>query len=416
MKADIITIGDEILIGQITDTNSQWIAEQLNLVGFEIRQITTVGDDKLQIKKILNDISAQTDLVIITGGLGPTEDDITKETLTEYFNTDLKLNKDVLSDVKEFVQSKGFSLNERNIKQAEVPANCKIIRNENGTAPGMWFEKNNTVFISLPAVPFEMKELVKTKVLPLLGQKMTTSNVIHKTVLTYGIPESSLAELLSDWEKNLHEKIKLAYLPSPERIRLRFSMVCKEKDKALKIINAEIEKLKKIIGKAIFGYGDYFLQDATGKILKDRKSTLSVAESCTSGNVARLITSVPGSSEYFKGGIVAYSNEIKNKFLNVPEVLIKKYGAVSKEVVEAMVKGQKESFKTDYAVAISGIAGPGGGTPDKPVGTTWIAVAGDEGIISKKYTFGKMRDVNVRFASSKALDMLRKYISGYYFN
>ncbi len=414
MKADIITIGDEILIGQITDTNSQWIAEQLNLAGFEIRQITTVADDKQHIMNVLDEVSAFTDLVIMTGGLGPTEDDLTKETLVEYFDTELKLNEDVLSDVKEFVLSKGFQLNERNVKQAEVPENCKVLRNKNGTAAGMWFEKNNTVYISLPAVPFEMKELVRRQVLPVLEKEMQTPNVIHKTVLTYGIPESSLAELLSDWEQNLHEKIKLAYLPSPERIRLRFSMVCKEKEKPLKIIDSEIEKLKKIIGEAIFGFGDSFLQDAVGIILRDRKATLSVAESCTSGNVSRLITSVPGSSDYFKGGIVAYSNEIKNKQLNVSQTLLDDFGAVSKEVVEAMAVGQRELFQTDYSIAISGIAGPGGGTEEKPVGTTWIAVADKDNIIAKKYTFGKMRDVNVRFASAKALDMLRKYILGYY--
>ncbi len=414
MKADIITIGDEILIGQITDTNSQWIAEQMNLSGFEIRQITTVSDDKQHIMNVLDEVSPYTDLVVMTGGLGPTEDDITKETLAEYFDTELKLNEDVLSDVKEFVLSKGFQLNERNIKQAEVPINCKILRNYNGTAAGMWFEKNNTVYISLPAVPFEMKELVRSQVLPVLEKNMQTSNVIHKTVLTYGIPESSLAEILSDWEQNLHEKIKLAYLPSPERIRIRFSLVCKEKEKPLKIIDSEIEKLKKIIGEAIFGYGDSFLQDAIGLILNERKESLSVAESCTSGNVSRLITSVPGSSDYFKGGIVAYSNEIKNKQLNVPQTLLDNFGAVSKEVVESMAIGQRELFKTDYAIAISGIAGPGGGTDDKPVGTTWIAICSKNGVLSNKYTFGKMRDVNVRFASSKSLDMLRKYILGYY--
>lgn len=414
MKADIITIGDELLIGQITDTNSQWIGEKLNLAGFEIRQITSISDEKKHIVNTLDEVSKYADIIVITGGLGPTEDDLTKETLAEYFNFELKLNEDVLQDVKDFVHTKGFDLNERNVKQAEVPVGCKVLRNKNGTAPGMWFEKDNTIFISLPAVPFEMKELMERQVLPKLKEVTQTPNVIHKTVLTYGIPESTLAELLSDWEQNINKNIKLAYLPSPERIRLRFSMICENKDKCNAIIEDEIENLKKIIGKSIFGYGDIFLEEAVGKLLKEKGATLSVAESCTAGNVSRLIASIPGSSEYFKGGVVSYSNEIKNKQLKVPQSLLDNFGAVSKEVVEAMAKGQRQLFNTDYSVAISGIAGPGGGTEEKPVGTTWIAVASEDGVISKKYTFGKRRLLNVRFASAKALDMLRKYILGYY--
>ncbi len=414
MNADIITIGDEILIGQITDTNSQWIAEKLNSAGFNIRQITSTGDDKEQIFNLLNEVSDKSDLIILTGGLGPTEDDITKETLADYFNTRLVLNEEILNDVKSFVESKGFVLNERNRKQAEVPESCKLIRNLYGTAPAMWFEKDNTVFISLPAVPFEMKAIMSNSVMAMLKKRFQTSFVVHKTVLTYGFPEAGLAELLSDWERNLDKKIKLAYLPSPERIRLRLSIICKDKKKAEKLIDFEILKLNKIIGKAIFGYGDLFLQNIIGQILKSEKKSVSVAESCTGGKIAHLITSVEGSSEYFKGGIIAYSNEIKINQLNVPEDVIERYGAVSKEVVEFMVKGQREKFNTDFAVAVSGIAGPGGGTVEKPVGTTWIAVANKNKVITKKYTFGKMRDVNIRIAASKALDMLRKFMSGYY--
>jgi len=414
MNADIITIGDEILIGQITDTNSQWIAEKLNSAGFNIRQITSVGDDKDQIFNILNEVSNKSDLVIITGGLGPTEDDITKQTLADYFETNLVISNKILNDIKSFVETRGLDLNERNRKQAEVPESCKLIRNFNGTAPAMWFEKDNTVYISLPAVPFEMKALVSKSIMPLLKKHFQTPFVVHKTVLTYGLPESGLAEILSDWESNLDEKIKLAYLPSPERIRLRLSIICKDKEKAEKLINYEILKLQKIIGEAIFGYGDLFLQDIIGQILKNNKETVSVAESCTGGKISHLITSVEGSSEYFKGGIIAYSNEIKINQLNVSEEVIEQYGAVSKEVVEFMARGQREKFNTDYAVAVSGIAGPGGGTSDKPVGTTWIAVASNKKIIAKKYTFGKMRDINIRIAASKALDMLRKFMSGYY--
>ncbi len=410
MKADIITIGDEILIGQITDTNSVFIAEHLNNAGFEIRQITSVSDKKEHIVNILDEVSEFTDVVIITGGLGPTEDDLTKETLAEYFGSRLVLDKDVLEDVKKFVKNKGFSLNERNIKQAEVPENCKIIRNKNGTAAGMWFEKDNTVYISMPAVPFEMKEMFETNVLPLLKQKFLLPKVVHRNVLTYGFPESSLAEILSDWEGNLHPKISLAYLPSPERIRLRLSMICESEEKAEDILDAEVEKLKDIIGENIFGYGDMFLQDAIAEILKKSNLTVSTAESCTSGNIARLITSVPGSSAYFKGGIAAYSNEVKTNLLKVSEEILEKHGAVSKEVVEQMVRGQLELFKTDFGVAVSGIAGPDGGTEEKPVGTTWIAVGNKDKIIAKKYTFGTRRLLNVRFASARALDNLRKFM------
>ncbi|NPA66998.1 MAG: competence/damage-inducible protein A [Chlorobi bacterium] len=412
MKADIITVGDEILIGQITDTNSVFIAEKLNDAGFEIRQITSVSDKKEHIKLILNQVSQHTDLVIITGGLGPTADDITKETLVEYFETRLVPNAEVLEDVKKFLKSKGFELNERNVKQAEVPENCRIIRNKNGTAAGMMFEKNNTVYISVPAVPFEMKEMFETSVLPLLKKRFKTPSVIHRNILTYGYFESDLAEKLSDFEKNMHPNVSLAYLPSPERIRLRLSITSEDAEKAKKILDTETEKIEKEISDAVFGYGDIFLQDAVAGILKEKKQTVSTAESCTSGNIARLITSVPGSSAYFKGGIAAYSNEVKMSLLNVSEATLDKYGAVSEEVVKEMLKGLLDLMKTDYGIAVSGIAGPDGGTPEKPVGTTWIAAGNKEKIIAKKYIFGNRRLLNVRFASARALDNLRRFILG----
>ncbi len=413
MKADIITIGDEILIGQIVDTNSAFIAEKLNDTGFKIRQITSVSDSKEHIIQVLDEVIKHTDLVIITGGLGPTKDDITKQTLAKYFNTKLTLNEDVLEDVKRFVKSKGFGLNESNMKQAEVPENCKIIRNKNGTAAGMWFEKDNTIVISMPAVPFEMKEMFSNSVLPLLQEKFNLPKIIHKNILTYGYFESDLSEKLSSWEHNLPEKIRLAYLPSPERIRLRLSMICENEEKARNILEKEIAELEKIIGQEIFGYGDIFLQDALSEILKKRQTTISTAESCTSGNIARLITSVSGSSAYFKGGIAAYSNEVKTKLLGVSEETLEKYGAVSKEVVEQMVKGQLELLGTEYGIAVSGIAGPDGGTEEKPVGTTWIAVGNKDNIIARKYTFGNRRLLNVRFASARALDNLRRFLLNY---
>lgn len=415
MKADIITIGDEILIGQITDTNSTYIAEKLNDTGFKIRQITSVSDNEEHIIQVLDEIIEFTDLVVITGGLGPTKDDITKQTLAKYFNTELILNEDVLEDVKRFVKSKGFGLNDSNIKQAEVPKNCKIIRNKNGTAAGMWFEKNNTVVISMPAVPFEMKEMFSDSVMPLIQERFKLPYVIHKNILTYGYFESDLSEKLSDWEKKLHSKISLAYLPSPERIRLRLSIICEDKRKGEDILKQEVSNLKNIIKEEIFGYGNIFLQDAISEIAKEKRITISTAESCTSGNIARLISSVPGSSAYFKGGIVAYSNDIKIKLLKVSEETLENYGAVSKEVVEQMVRAQLELLGTDYGIAVSGIAGPDGGTDEKPVGTTWIAVGNKNKIAARKYTFGKRRLLNVRFASSRALDNLRRFILGYDF-
>jgi len=415
MKADIITIGDEILIGQITDTNSVFIAEKLNNSGFEIRQITSVSDNKEHIITVLDEVSKYTDLVVITGGLGPTEDDLTKQTLADYFGSKLILNEDVLEDVKQFVRNKGFTLNERNIKQAEVPEKCKIIRNKNGTAAGMWFEKNKTVFVSMPAVPFEMKEMFTISVLPLLKEKFKLPEIIHRNIITYGYSESSLAEKLEKWEQNLNSKISLAYLPSPERIRLRLSMICDTKKKAKIILDKEVEQLHKLIGENIFGYGDIFLQDSLSEILINKKATVSTAESCTSGNIARLITSVSGSSAYFKGGIVAYSNEVKTSLLNVSEEILEKHGAVSKEVVEQMVRGQLKLFGTDFGIAVSGIAGPDGGTDEKPVGTTWIAIGNKNKIIARKYTFGTRRLLNVRFASARAMDNLRRFILGYHF-
>ncbi len=415
MKADIITIGDEILIGQITDTNSQFIAEQLNLIGFEIRQISSIADEEKHILSLLDEITPHTDLVLITGGLGPTEDDKTKESLAKYFNAKLVRDDAVLNDVKTFVEGKGFVMNERNCKQAEVPDNCRVIRNKNGTAPGMWFKKNKTVYISMPAVPFEMKEMLLTSVLPLLQRQFHLPEVVHENILTFGYPESELAEILNEWERSLPASVKLAYLPSPERIRLRLSTVSSDRKQSEKILSRAVKTLKNIIGESIFGYGDRYLQDALHDLLIEKKYTVSTAESCTGGKIASLLTSVSGSSAYFKGGLVAYSNEVKRSLLHVPQSVLDTYGAVSKQTVEYMLKGQLDLFGTDYGIAVSGIAGPTGGTADKPVGTTWIAVGNKEKIIAKKYMFGNRRLIAVRLASARAMDNLRRFILGFDF-
>ena len=416
ITAALLSVGDEILIGQITDTNAVFLAEQLTLKGVQVNEMQTVGDSRRQIFDALDCSLQKNDIVLLTGGLGPTDDDLTKAVLAEYFNTNLILNEDVLADVEGFIRSRGFQVNERNRKQALVPEACKVIRNDNGTAPGMWFEHKGSVVVSMPAVPFEMKEMFSEKVLPLLAQHFDFPSIVHRTVLTHGIAESHMAQMLEDFEAALHKDVKLAYLPSPERLRLRFSIGGKSKQQAEEILEAEIHKLKKIIGKAIYGEGNYFLEQTVFELLKERKATLATAESCTGGSIAAKITSVPGSSQVFLGGTVAYSNQVKTEHLKVPEALIEKHGAVSREVVEAMAKGALNVFGSDYSIAVSGIAGPDGGPDEKPVGTVWIAVAGNDKLFSKKYIFGKRRNINIQRASAKALDMLRKFILDFYKN
>lgn len=414
ISAALLSVGDEILIGQITDTNAVFLAEQLTLKGVQVNEMQTVGDSRRQIFDALDCALRRNDIVLLTGGLGPTDDDLTKAVLSEYFNTQLVLNKEVLADVEGFILSRGFQVNERNRKQALVPEKCKVIRNSNGTAPGMWFEHKGSVVVSMPAVPFEMKEMFSDKVLPLLEQHFDFPSIVHRTILTHGIAESRLAEMLEDFEAALHKDVKLAYLPSPERLRLRLSLWGKSKEKGEEILENEIRKLKKIIGKAIYGEGNYFLEQTVFKLLKERNATLATGESCTGGSISAKITSLPGSSQVFLGGTVAYSNQVKSEHLNVPESLIEKHGAVSQEVVEAMAEGALERFGSDYSIAVSGIAGPEGGTQEKPVGTVWIAVAGKNKLFSKKYTFGKRRNINIQRASAKALDMLRKFILDFY--
>ncbi len=410
MKTDIITIGDEILIGQVVDTNSAWIADEMTKIGTDIRQITSISDSKQHIFDCLNESKNDVDLVLITGGLGPTNDDITKETLAEYFDTELITDKDVLEDVTNFITSKGFKLNEQNIKQAEVPANCKRIRNTNGTAAGMWFESGGRVVISMPAVPFEMKEMMQKSVIPLIKNHFILRSIVQKTVQTYGLPEAMLAEKIANWENNLPPKMKLAYLPSPERIRLRLTCMSDDKQKGEEQINNQIESLKNIIGKYIFGIGDIFLHEEIGNILRELGKKVTTAESCTGGNIARLIVSIPNNSDYFDGGLVAYSNSVKNKLLGVKQTTLDNYGAVSRQTVKEMAFGAIKMFGVDYAIAVSGIAGPGGATEGKPVGTTWIAVANKDKVWAKKFTFGNRRAINIRRATSTALNMLRLFI------
>ncbi|MCF6242277.1 MAG: competence/damage-inducible protein A [Bacteroidales bacterium] len=409
MTAEIITIGDELLIGQIVDTNSAWMGEQLSLTGIKVHQISSISDNEEHILQALSEAEKRVDLVLITGGLGPTKDDITKKTLCKYFDTNLVMHEDILEKIKDFFDRRGFKMLEVNKQQAALPENCTIIPNPVGTASGMWFEKNNTVFVSMPGIPHEMKRIMIDGVLPKLKKEFDLPVIIHRTVLTYGVIESELSDLLEDFEKNLPQGMKLAYLPSLERLRLRLSITGTNRTELEKLLDEQVSNLKKYLGNKVFGYEDSSLQEAIGILLKDKGQTVAIAESCTGGNIAHLITSISGSSEYFKGSVIAYDNSIKQTVLKVSEQNLIKHGAVSKEVVEQMALSVQKLMKTDFAIATSGIAGPTGGTGEKPVGTTWIAVAVPSGeVFAKKYVFGTQRSQNIRRASAVALNNLRK--------
>lgn len=411
MKAEIITIGDEILIGQIVDTNSAWMGQQLNLLGIEVYQVTSVHDDRKHILKALAEAEQNSDMVLITGGLGPTKDDITKKTLCEYFNTKLVFHPEVLEHVRSLLSSRNVVINKLNQDQALLPENCTVLHNSAGTASGMWFERNNTIFVSMPGVPFEMEAIMTEEVFPRLKKLGITQSIVHKTVLTIGIPESMLAERLERWEDSLPEFVKLAYLPSPMMVKLRLSGYGTD-DAAIKAeIDKQVKELLTIIPEAVYGFDNDNMGIALGRMLMAEGKTMATAESCTGGSIAQFITSNSGSSAYFKGGVVAYSNEVKINLLGVPSELIKTVGAVSQEVAEAMALGAQKVLGVDYTVATTGIAGPDGGTDEKPVGTVWIAVAGPSGVSSKKYIFKHNRERNIIRTTHTALNMLRVLIN-----
>ena len=410
MKTEIITIGDEILIGQIVDTNSAWMAEQLNLNGIEVYQITSVHDNHAHIVKALADAEKNADLVLITGGLGPTKDDITKNCLCEYFNTELVFYPEIFEHVRSLLSSRNVTINQLNRDQALLPTSCTILNNSAGTASGMWFEKNGTIFISMPGVPFEMEAIMTEEVFPRLIKLGIMQSIVHKTILTYGLAESMLAEMIEGWESGLPEYIKLAYLPSAMMVRLRLSAYGTDKGMLEANINQQVKELQNIIPEYIFGFDDDNLALIIGRMLIKSSQTLAVAESCTGGNIAHFITSNSGSSAYFKGGVVAYSNEIKSKLLEVPSEMIDTYGAVSQQVAESMAIGAQKVLNADFSIATTGIAGPDGGTAEKPVGTVWIAVAGPSGVESEKFIFRHNRERNIIRSTQSALDLLRKHI------
>ena len=411
ITAEIITIGDELLIGQVVDTNSAFIARELDRIGISVYQITSVSDEREHILTTLEEASRRVQLVLTTGGLGPTKDDITKNVLAEYTDDQLVFHGETLRNLEAMMATRGGTMNPLMIKQAEIPSRCTVIPNSAGTAPGMWFEKDGVVYIAMPGVPFEMKTMMQYEVLPRLRKRFKTGNILHRTLLVSGIPESALALRIEDWENSLPPQIKLAYLPGGGMIRLRLSTAGEDMQEMTDITEKEIEKLKLILAKQILSEIDEQIEDIVARMLKERGQTVATAESCTGGNIARILTSISGSSAYFKGSVVAYSNEIKENILSVNPRDIQQHGAVSEEVVTQMAANAQKLMKTDYAIATSGIAGPTGGTPNKPVGYIWIAVASSSQTIAKLLNCGNNRENNIQRTTTAALNLLIDFIS-----
>jgi len=407
MIAEIITIGDELLVGQVVNTNASWMAQQLNLAGIGVSRIVTIQDAEDEIISALDEALSRADIILMTGGLGPTNDDITKHTLCEYFNTRLILHEPTYRNIKTFFTLHGYTLTERNRQQAELPESCIPIPNDSGTAPGMMFEKDGSTIISMPGVPFEMKSIMEKSVIPLLVKKGNNHFKVHRTVITHGVGESFLAEKINDWEHMLPENIKLAYLPSPGIVRLRLSGTGEDRVLVTKMIESKVIELQRMIPDFIFGYDNDTMEGVVGELLKEKGQTVCTAESCTGGYLSHLITSVPGSSGYYLGSVIAYSNQVKERMLGVKLKTLEKYGAVSEETVIEMAQGARKKFGTTFALSVSGIAGPDGGSEQKPVGTVWIALAYPGGTSTKKFLFGEHRDRNIRRSALAALNMLR---------
>ena len=412
MNAEIITIGDEILIGQVVDTNSAFIGKELNKIGISIYQISSIQDDKAHIIKALKEAEENADIIIITGGLGPTKDDITKHTICDYFDDTLVENKEVLEHIETlFAKYISTPISDLNRKQALVPSKAQVLKNNFGTAPGMWLEKNGKIFISMPGVPYEMKALISYEIVPRFRKEFKLPYILHKTVLTYGLGESAIANRLTNWEENLPKQIKLAYLPNLSNVRLRLSTKGFDKDK----INAEMTRLSKelvnLVSDIFLGFEDESsLEFIVGKLLKKENSTVATAESCTGGKVANLISSVPGASNYFVGSIISYHQSVKISVLGVALETIQKYSVVSAQVAEEMALGVQKKFKTDYSIAITGNAGPTKDLTDASVGTVFISIASFDTVFTEEFSFGQPREKVIRKASAKALEMLRKEI------
>jgi nicotinamide-nucleotide amidase len=409
MQVEIITIGDELLIGQVVDTNSAWMANILNDNGFQVVRKAAVGDNADDIKRAMTDSCSRVSIVLVTGGLGPTKDDITLKTLCEFFETALYFSEEVYAHIENMFRKRGFRMNELTRNQAFVPEKATIIQNEAGTAPCTWFERNGSVLVSMPGVPFEMKWLMENEIVPRLKKKFHRDLYIkHLIYSVSGIPEAALAIKLTDFEDSLPSFVKLAYLPNSGMIRLRLSAYCEDEQKTDETLIALQKQLKEILKENIIISEEKPLEVVIGERFRSKNRTIGIAESCTGGSIAALLTSVSGSSDYFRGSIVAYSNEVKHRILGVSENDLQQYGAVSKQVVEQMAKGALQVLDCDYSIAVSGIAGPGGATPDKPVGTIWIAVASKDSILSKVFRFTNVREQNIQRTVTTSLIMLLK--------
>ena len=413
ITATILSIGDELLIGQTINTNAGWMGGKLALIGIRVRRVLTIGDDRDEILDAL--AKADTDVMLITGGLGPTKDDITKQVLCQFFNTRLVRHPHIEARIAEFFRSLGRDPLEVNLAQADLPEACTVVPNERGTASGMWFQQplgadRKRVFVSMPGVPYEMRTMMERHVLPDLQRVFAPPTIVHRTVLTTGLGESHLAQRIAAWEDSLAgDGIKLAYLPSPGIVKLRLSTYANNDPAgARERVGRKAEQLYRLVPELIYGEGEDRLEQVVGRLLKERGQTLSLAESCTGGYVSHLITSVPGSSAYFTGGVVSYANAVKMEELGIPSDMLELNGAVSRPVVEQMAQGVRQALRTDWSMAFSGVAGPDGGTPEKPVGTVWIAVAGPHGVRSVQGFFPGTRDLVIQRSALAGLNLLRK--------
>ena len=408
---ELISIGDELLIGQTINTNASWMGSEFASAGYKVNHVATISDTREAILSALKAGLNRSDVICITGGLGPTKDDITKHVLCEFFETELEINEEVYAHVAEFFEKRNRPMLEVNRLQAAVPKAAHVLFNKNGTAPGMWFEKDGKIVVSMPGVPYEMKGIFLEQVLPKVIERFGKRNLLQRTVLTQGIGESFLADRMSDWENRLAEAgFSLAYLPSPGMVKLRLTSFKGKDDEQL--IQTFIDELKAELPKNVFGEGDATLTEVIGEILRGRNQTIGTVESCTAGKLAGEIASISGSSDYFLGGLLTYSNEMKTILTEVPATLIAEHGAVSQEVVEAMALGGLKKLAVDWCISTSGIAGPIGGTEDKPVGTIWIAVASKDKVVSKRFLFGDHRERNVQMTVLSALNLFRCTLLG----
>ena len=406
----IINIGDELLIGQVTNTNASYMASRFNAMGLDVKEFRIISDNKEDIGKTIAEGFERTDVLVLSGGLGPTKDDLTKQVICDYFGTKLVEDPHSLTLITKILKERGMEVSDSNRAQALVPEHSVVLPNHNGTAQGIWIERDGKLLVALPGVPFEMKRMMEEELLPRMAERFKTGQfIIHKVVQTVDIAESTLSDLLEAWENALPVHIKLAYLPRPGIVRLRLTGCSKNRELLEKEMQDEIDKLTAIAGNYIWTYEDNQLEEAVGNLLRKSRKTVALSESCTGGKIAHLITSVAGSSDYFKGSIVAYSNDIKREILNVREQNLKKHGAVSEPVVSDMAINTMNLFDSDYCIATSGIAGPGGGTDEKPVGTVWIAVASATRLTTRLFHFGTVggREHIIQRAAIAALNMLR---------